>query len=99
MEYFRFELIAQGSIPTTFQAYLAVAISVEQNQAAAALSRPESSFLPPRLPFPPRPIPLPSPPLHQPAPSPSYPTPMDLDATKGPRGPLTPKERQRRSDA
>ena len=35
----RFELTAGGSLPTTFQAYVAAAISVEQNQAAAALSR------------------------------------------------------------
>ena len=35
----RFELTARGSLPTLFSTYLAAAISVEQNQAAAALSR------------------------------------------------------------
>ena len=50
-ENIRFELTARGSIPTTFHAYLAATISVEQNQAAAALSRSHpSSQSPPRLP-------------------------------------------------
>lgn len=93
----RFELTARGSIPTTFQAYLTAAISVEQNQAAAALSRtPSSSQPPPRPPFVPKSLPLASP---QPAPSPSQPTPMDLDGSRGPRGSLTDDERRRRSDA
>ena len=47
----RFELTARGSIPTTFHAHLVAAISVGQNQAAAALSRSQpSSQPPPRLP-------------------------------------------------
>ena len=35
----RFELTARGSPPPTFHAYVAAAISVEQNQAAATSSR------------------------------------------------------------
>lgn len=57
-ENIRFELTARGSIPTTFPAYVAAAISVEQNQAAAALSHPQPSSQPPRLLFPPTPLPL-----------------------------------------
>ena len=98
-ENIRFELTAQGSIPTTFHTYLAAAISVEQNQAATTLSRPQFSSQPPCLPFLPRPLPLLAPPPRQPAPNPSQPTPMDLDGTRGPRGPLTLDERRRVSDA
>ena len=39
-EVIRFELSARGDLPSTFQAYLAVAISIEHNQAAAAHSYP-----------------------------------------------------------
>ena len=42
-ETIRFELTARGSIPTQFQAYQDAAISVEQNQTAAAPSRSHSS--------------------------------------------------------
>ena len=38
-EVVRFELTARGSVPATFQAYVAMAVMVEQNRAAAALSR------------------------------------------------------------
>ena len=48
-ENIRFELTARGSIPTTFNTYLAAAILVEQIQAAAAISRPQSSSQAPRL--------------------------------------------------
>ena len=91
------ELTARGFLPTTFHAYLAAAISVEQNQAAATLccSHP-SSQPPPRLP-PPRPLPLPGPLAHQPPPSGHQP--MDLNGTRGYKGPLTMDERRRRSDA
>ena len=40
----RFELTARGSLPTTFQAYLAAAISAGRNQVAAALSRSHGSY-------------------------------------------------------
>ena len=39
-EVIKFELTARGDLPFKFQAYLAVAISIEHNQAAAAQSRP-----------------------------------------------------------
>ena len=94
----RFELMSRGSVPTTFQAYIAVAISVEHNQAAASQSRSQQPPPSPRPPFAPRPLALPPPPRH-PVPNPSQPTPMDLDGTRGPRGPLTIDERRRRSDA
>ena len=87
-----FELTARGALPFTFQAYLAAAISIEQNQAAAAHSR--SHPLPPsRPPFIPKTI-LPGPP-RQPGPHPPPPTPMDVDGTRGSHGLLTPKERRR----
>ena len=38
-EVVRFELMSRGTIPVTFQAYVALAIKVELNQAAAASSR------------------------------------------------------------
>ena len=64
-ENIRFELTARGSLPSTFHAYLAAAISVEQNQAAVTLSRSQpSSQPPPRLP-PPCALPLPAPPSQQ----------------------------------
>ena len=99
-ESIRFELTARGSIPDIFHAYLAAAISVEQNQAAAALSRSQPSSQPPRLPFLPPKLPaLPSPPARQPDPNPSHPIPMEVDGTRGRHGPLTMEERRRRSDA
>ena len=36
----RYELIARGNIPTTFQAYGAAAISIQHNQAAANKQKP-----------------------------------------------------------
>ena len=58
----RFELTARGSLPLTFPAYVAAAITVEQNQAAAASSRSQPPSQPPPRP-PPRALPLPAPPL------------------------------------
>ena len=98
-ENIRFELRTRGSLPTTFQAYLTAAISVEQNQAAAAPSRSQPSSQPSRLPFIPKLLPLPNPPPRPPAPNPSGPTPMDLDGARGPRGTLTPEERRRRAES
>ena len=97
----RFELTARGPLPTTFPTFLAAAIAVEQNQAAAALSRSQPPPpLPPRLPFVPRPVvPPPSAPPPRPPPPSSLPTPMDLDGSRGFRGSLTHEERRRRSDA
>ena len=50
-ETIRFELIAWGSIPTSFQAYLGATISVERNQAAQnsipAVLPASPPFLPP----------------------------------------------------
>ena len=91
-EVVRFELTSRGSVPDTFQAYLAAAISVEHNQAAAAQSRSQLPP-PPRLPFIPKAI-LPPPPRQ---PSPNY-TPMEVDGTRGVKGPLPHDERRRRYD-
>ena len=46
-EVIRFELTARGSILATFKAYVALAIMVEENQAAAASSRSQGSSNPP----------------------------------------------------
>ena len=79
-ESIRFELIARGSLPSTFPAYVAAAISVEQIQAAAASSRSQPSSQPPPC-LPPRALPLPAPPPgHQPPPG--GPQPMDMDGTR-----------------
>ena len=43
-EHIRFELTDRGSLPPTFHAYLAAAISVEQIQAAATSSRSHGSL-------------------------------------------------------
>ena len=94
-EVIRFELTARGALPSSFQAYIAAAISIEQNQAAAAQSRSHPPP-PPRLPFLPKPI-LPPPP-RQPGPIHPPPTPMDVDGTRGAHGGLTPEERRRRYD-
>ena len=98
-EAIRFELTARGSIPTLFSAYLAAPIYVEQNQAAAALSRSQPSSQISRPPFIPRQPVVPPPPVHQSPPTNSQPTPMDVDGTRGPRAPLTMEERRRRADA
>ena len=94
-ESIRFELTACGDVPTTFSTYVAAAIAVEQNQAATTLSR---NQLPSRPPFPTK---QPSFPLSRPSqpPPPSQHIPMDLDGTRGARGPLTLDERRCRSDA
>ena len=60
-ETIRFELFSRGSLPSTFPAYVAAAISVEQNQANAANSRSQPSSHPPSRPTP-RALPLPAPP-------------------------------------
>ena len=94
-ESIRFELMARGDVPTTFSTYVAAAIAVEQNQAAATLSR---NQLPSRPPFPTKQPSFPLPRPSQPPPPPQH-IPMDLDGTRGARGPLTLEERRRRSDA
>ena len=48
-ENIRFELASRGIIPARFSEYVSAAIAVEQNQAAAVLSRTQQ---PPRSPFP-----------------------------------------------
>ena len=96
-EAIRYELFSRGSLPSTFSAYVAAAISVEQNQANAASSRSQpSSQLPPRPP--PRSLPLPAP-LSGHQPSSGGLQPMDVDGTRGFKGALTMEERRRRSDA
>ena len=59
-EVVRFELTARGDLPSKFQAYIAAAISIEHNQAAAAQSR---SHPPPLPAFPSFPRPFCPPPL------------------------------------
>ena len=87
--------MARGDVPTTFSTYVAAAIAVERNQAAATLSR---NHLPSRPPFPTKQPSFPLPRPSQPTPTPQH-IPMDLDGTRGARGPLTLEERRRRSDA
>ena len=102
-EVIRYELTGRGTLPSTFQAFVAAAITVELNQAAAHSSRGGSqSSNAPRLPF----VPKATPPTHQPrlqqqqhqqqSPPPDR---MDIDATRGVRAPLTQEERRRRFDA
>ena len=100
-EVVRFELTGRGTPPSTFQAYIAAAISVEQNQAAAHSSRGSGHNPPPPRPqFQPyiKATPTYPPPPRQPH-TPSSPTPMDIDATRGFRGALTQEERRRQFDA
>ena len=94
----RFELAARGTVPPLFHAYVAAAISVEQNQAAANNFRSQQQPQPPRLPYK-------SPPeLLAPAPRPNPPpqphVPMDLDGLRARNGgPLSHEERRRRAEA
>ena len=99
-EVIRFELTGRGSPPIVFQAYVTAAIAVELNQAAAHSSRGGSHHSPaPRPAFQPYAKATPPfPPPRQPQLPPS-PSPMDIDATRGVRGPLTQEERRRRFDA
>lgn len=94
-EAIRFQLTSQGSIPTVFRDYIAAAIAVEHNQAAASHSRHQQ---PPPHPKPlPPPRPLPPPPYQ--APPLLGQDPMDLDGSRGRRNPLTNEERRRRADS
>ena len=92
----RFELAARGTVPTLFQDYIAAAISVEQNQASANLSRGQQQPQP-RQPYRPPATPAPTP--RFPPPPPHTPVPMDLDGMRGARGILSHEERRRRADA
>ena len=86
-EAIRFEVTARGNVPTTLQAYIAAAIAVEHNQAAAVKSRhhpqqqQQQQQQQPRLPGPS-----------------SGAGPMDLDGSRTGRGPLSSEERRRRAD-
>ena len=91
-EVVRYELTSRGLPPSTFQAFISAAISVEQNQAAAHASR---GGQPPHTTRPSFKA-LQPPPTARPPPSHSPHTPMDIDATRGPHGSLTPEERRRR---
>ena len=90
----RFQLTSQGAIPPLFRDYVAAAITVEANLAAASHGRHQQPLSQPKAP-PPRP-PLPSP--YQPLPLPG-PVPMDLDGSRGRRDPLTQEERRRRAES
>ena len=98
-ESIRFQLTSQGSIPPTFQAYVAAAISVENNLLAATLSRSHTQQPHPATPRSTPPPRLPSFPPPRPTPPPPGDDPMHIDGSRGPRGPLTFEERRRRSDA
>jgi len=93
----RFQLTSQGSLSPIFQEYVAAAAAVEHNQSAASLSRSHAQpqIQPPRNPPPRLPLPPPATPVF---PLPGH-DPMDLDGSRGRRGPLTIEERRRRSDA
>ena len=97
----RYELMARGSPPLTFQAYIAAAVKVEMNLAAAHSSKGGSHPPPaPRLPFNPKtPAPMNQPRLQTNQPPSHDPNRMDIDGTGRARGPLTPEERKRRFDA
>ena len=95
-ENIRCELVARGTIPVKFSDYVAAAIHIEQNHAAAVFSR---NQVPPRPSLPPLKQPSLPPPRFSQPPPPSQHVPMDLDATRGARGPLTLEERRRRSEA
>ena len=69
-ESIRFQLTSQGSIPTTFQAYVAAAISVENNLLAPTLSRSHTQQPHPAIPRSPPPPRLPSFPPPRPTPPP-----------------------------
>lgn len=99
-EAIRYELTGRGTLPSTFQAFVTAAITVELNQAAAHSSRGGNQSNPvPRPLFHPKPNnPHPQPRLQhqQQVPLPDR---MDVDATRGVRGPLSQEERRRRFDA
>ena len=99
-ESIRYELTGRGTLPSTFQAFVTAAITVELNQAAAHSSRGGGQPHPAsRTPFTPKPAtPSPQPRLH-PQHQPALPDRMDVDATRGVRGPLTQEERRQRFDA
>ena len=94
----RFELGKKGDIPDELQAYIAAAIAMEHNLAAG---RPRS-----QQPLPQNPsrqaLPPPLNPSRPPPASTQNPAagagPMDLDGTRGTRGPLSADERRRRAD-
>ena len=60
-ENIRFELAARGTVPTSFHDYVAAAISVEQNQAAANHFRGQPQPQLPRLPYKPPALPASAP--------------------------------------
>ena len=93
----RFELAARGTVPLLFHDYVAAAISVEQNQAAANNFRGQPQPQPPRLPYKPPPaLPAPAPRSNPP---PQAHVPMDLDGMRARNGgALSQEERRRRAE-
>ena len=88
-ESIRFEITARGNVPVLLQAYIAAAISVEHNQAAAIKGRPQQQQQQQRPPPPNRPpaiLPL------------AGAGPMEVDGSRRNPGPLNPEERRRRAD-
>ena len=89
----RFELAAQGTVPPLFHDYVAAAISVEQNQAAANNFRGQPQNQLPRLPYKPPALPAPAP---RPNPPPQPHVPMDLDGMRARNGGALSHEERRR---
>ena len=92
----RFELAARGTVPPLFHDYVAAAILVEQNQAAANTFRGQPQNQLPRLPYKPPALPTPAP---RPNPPPQPHVPMDLDGMRARNGgALSHEERRRRAE-
>ena len=89
----KYELFSRGAIPVVFHDYVAAAVFIEQNLAAANRSRQGHPSPPPSRPAS-RPSLLPSPGQHTPGSDP-----MQVDGTRGTQGILTTAERQRRQAA
>ena len=92
----RFELAARGTVPPLFHDYVAAAISVEQNQAAANNFRGQPQNQLPRLPYKPPALPAPAP---RPLPPPQPHVPMAMDGMRARNGGAhSQEERRRRAD-
>ena len=96
-EQIRYLVAGKGNVPTTFQAYIAAAVAMEANLAAGKHRNPPQQQQQPQRQQNPNPNPgrQPPPPAQNPA---DGARPMEVDGSRGVRGPLTMDERRRRSD-
>ena len=93
-ESIRFEITARGNVPVLHQAYIAAAISVEHNQAAAIKGRPQHQQQQPQQQQQQRPPPPNRPQAILPV---AGAGPMEVDGSRRP-DPLNPEDRRRRAD-